>query len=72
MPIYTMLLMAWPYNCSASRFISMYWSKISEKCRLRVKPNVPVAQKAHFSAHPTCEEMQAVTRCPEGINTPST
>ena len=31
----------------------------------------PVAQNAHCNAHPTCDEMQSVSRLPSGIATVS-
>ena len=36
-----------------------------------MNPIAPVAQKAHWSAHPACDEMQSVSRDPSGIETVS-
>ena len=55
----------------SSRRISRTWPAISCTARLREKPIAPVAQNAHCSAHPACEEMQSVTRLPSGIATVS-
>ena len=54
-----------------NRRISRTCPAISNISRLRVKPIAPVAQKAHCSAQPACEEMQSVRREPSGIATVS-
>ena len=44
---------------------------ISCTSRLRENPIAPVAQNAHCSAHPACDEMQSVIRLPSGMATVS-
>lgn len=85
MPIITTLLMMRPLSfSSASRsaaasraapsrlFASHSWPMISPAVRLRLKPCLPVEQKAQSSAQPACEEMHSVPRLVSGMNTVST
>mmetsp|Transcript_135024 Transcript_135024/g.419587 ORF Transcript_135024/g.419587 Transcript_135024/m.419587 type:complete len:211 (+) Transcript_135024:379-1011(+) len=53
MPMRETLSTFWPccMKCSA-------WSAISSASSWRFRPTLPVAQKAHWKAQPTCEEMQ--------------
>ena len=55
----------------SSRRISRTCPAISNASRLRLKPIAPVAQNAHCSAQPACDEMHSVTRSPSGIATVS-
>ena len=48
------------------------WSTISAVSRLRIRFNLPVAQKLHVRLHPIWLLMQAVNRVGVGIKTPST
>ena len=65
-PMNTMLVM--PMGGS-SRRISRTCAAISHVARLRENPMRPVAQNAHLSAQPACEEMHSVTRLPSGMAT---
>ena len=55
----------------SSSAISRTCAAISHAARLRWKPMRPVAQKAHWSAQPACDEMQSVSRPPSGMATVS-
>lgn len=69
-PISTILDNGSPRS-SPRRFTATTWSKISSGNRFRVNPNPPVAQKLHFSLHPTCEETHTVDLSLLGISTVS-
>ena len=68
MPMNTMLVGLIGGSSSAS---SRTWPAISNGSRLREKPIAPVAQNAHCSAHPACDEMHNVSRFPSGMATVS-
>jgi hypothetical protein len=85
MPIITTLLMMRPLSARlrpppsfASRaapsnlFASHSWPMISAALRLRLKPCLPVEQKAQSSAQPACEDTHRVPRLVSGMNTVST
>ena len=56
----------------AQRTEARYWPTISAGESWRPKPDQPVAQNLHRSAHPAWEEMQRVSRSRDGIRTLST
>ena len=56
---------------SPRRFTATTWSNISSGNKFRVNPRPPVAQKLHFSLHPTCEDTHTVDLSLPGISTVS-
>ena len=73
MPMKTMVRSVRP-RAAASRRRTRNWSTISPEVRLRSNPALPVAQKSHPIAHPTCDDTQpaALSALWAGMRTDST
>ena len=59
-------------SASSVRLACQSWPMISAAVRLRLKPCLPVEQKAQSSAQPACDEMHSVPRSSSGMYTAST
>ena len=74
MPISTTLEMtrSSPWTAPSALLASQNWPMISATVRLRLKPCLPVEQKAQSSAQPACVDTHSVPRSSSGMNTVST